>query len=316
MILSNFSLVLSIAGHPRDFLLQVPELQAIGGENINPGNDDGEDDDDEVFADRQEEQKEEEEADPEREPSDLAEEDLEAVIDEIARIAIDDEDMKIINKRTQHQPVQGAPITVPTAIHAVVTVLQPGTQLSTLTANLSNNQKDGEVHALLAPEINLASNLIPHRKMIRENPSIGTALPLAIQEVLNKEETDKDPFSPRPLSKGRFRLTHRGAFSGKDGPLDPTQLGLKPENPGDKFILHRVQISNTNGAVPCFVVTLFFLEERTEKTLHSPQFERKLPGYDNSPRSSPPRADGTNSNKHKRHRGGVFGAFANLFTWS
>jgi hypothetical protein len=170
---------------------------------------------------------------------------------------------------------------------------------------------------LLAPEINLASNLIPHQKTIRENPSIGAALPLAIQEVLNKEETDKDPFSPRPLSKGRFSLTHRGAFSGKDGPLNPTQLlGLMPENPGDKFILHRVHISNTNGTVPCFVVTFFFLEEQTEKMLHSPQFERKLPGYDNSPRSSPPRADGTNSNKNKRHRGGVCGAFANLFTWS
>jgi hypothetical protein len=256
-------LQLSIAGHPRDFLLQVPELQAIGGGNINPGNDDKEDDDDEVFADRQEEQKEEE-ADPEREPSDPVEEDLEAVIDEIARIAIDDDDdIKIINKRMQHQPVQGAPITVPTAIQAVVTVLQPGTQLSTLTANLSDNQKDGEVHALLALEINLASNLIPHRKMIGENPSIGTALSLAIQEVLNKEETNKDLFSPRPLSKGRFSLTHRGAFSGKDGALDPTQLGLIPENPGDKFILHRVHISNTNGTVPCFVVTFFFLEEDT-----------------------------------------------------
>jgi hypothetical protein len=127
-----------------------------------------------------------------------------------------DDGMKIITKRIEYQPVRGAPIDVPTAIHAVVAVLDPGTQLSTITSYLSENQQDGVVRAvMLAPELNLAQKLLPFKNMVRQNPaSIGNTLPLAIQEVLNQEETDKDPSRPRPISKGEFSLSNRGDIGG------------------------------------------------------------------------------------------------------
>jgi hypothetical protein len=73
--------------------------------------------------------------------------------------------MKIITKRIECLPVNGAPIDVPNAIHAVVTVLEPGTQLSTITSYLSKNQQDGEVRAMLAPELNLAQKLLLHKNI-------------------------------------------------------------------------------------------------------------------------------------------------------
>ena len=191
-------------------------------------------------------------------------------------------------------------------------MLEPGTQISTITACLTENQQDGEVRAMLAPELNLAQKLLPRKRMIRQSPSIGNTLSLAVQEVLNQDETDRDPFHPCPIAKGKFSIENRGDVRGIDGPLDPVDLGLTPETPGDKFILHKVEVSNASGTTPCFVVIFFFLEERTQKVLHSPQFERKLPGYDHSP------SDG--SNKHKRRAtggmGGISGAFANLFSWT
>ena len=162
--------------------------------------------------------------------------------------------MKILAKRIQYIPVGGGPIDVPTAIHAVVCVLEPGTQISTITACLTENQQDGEVRAMLAPELNLAQKLLPHKWMVRQNPSIGNTLTLAIQEVLNQD--------PCPISKGDFSLENRGDISGIDGPLDPVDLGLTPEAPGHKFIFHKVEVSNASGTVPCFVVIFFFLEER------------------------------------------------------
>jgi hypothetical protein len=128
--------------------------------------------------------------------------------------------MKVITKRINYLPVRGAPLDVPTAIQAVLAVLEPGTQLSTITSSLSTNQQDGEVRAMLAPELNLAQKLLPHKKIIRQNPSIGDTLALAIQEMLNEEETDNDPFKPCPLSKGNFSLSRRGDISGMDGPID------------------------------------------------------------------------------------------------
>ena len=61
---------------------------------------------------------------------------------------------------------------------------------------------------------------------MRQNTSIGKTLALAIQEVLNQEVTDKDPFKPRPISKVGFSLDKRGDVSGIDGLIDPTHLGL------------------------------------------------------------------------------------------
>jgi hypothetical protein len=148
-------------------------------------------------------------------------------------------------------------------------------------------------------------------QMVCENASIGHTLALSIQELLNQDETDNDPFKPRPISKGNFWLSHRGDIQGIDGPIDPSHLGLKPENPGDNFLLHRVGVSNASGTVRCYVAIFFYLEERTKESIHSPEFERKLPGFDRLPPSSPA-PDGS-----KRRRGGTTGGFSftNLFTW-
>jgi hypothetical protein len=102
---------------------------------------------------------------------------------------------------------------------------------------------------------------------------------------------------------GKFNGVSCIRIGGIDGPLDPANLGLVPGAPGDKFILHKVDVSNASGTVPCFVVIFFFLEERTQKVLHSPHFERKLPGYDRTP---PPSPDGSN---RKRRAGGGFTTF-------
>jgi hypothetical protein len=303
------SLAPSTTGYRRDFLKTCPELVALGGRDIIAGDDEEEDEeDDAVFADTRQEQQEADPA-PAQEPEPVDLEDLQDAIKDLAALDLNNEDgMKVITKRIDYLPVSGAPIDVPTAIHAVVAVLEPGTQLSTITSCLSKNQLDGEVRAMQAPELNLAQKLLPHKKMARQNPSIGDTLALAIQEVLNLDETDKSPFSPRPISKGNFTLPNRGAIGGIDGPLDPADLGLKPEARGDKFILHKVEVSHASGTVPCFVAIFFFLEERTQKTLHSPQFDRKLPGFD----LLPPRADGSNK---KRRGAGAFSTFANLFSW-
>jgi hypothetical protein len=317
--LACFSLLFT-TGCKRDFLQSLPELVAIGGLNINAGNDEEQGGDDEVFVDRQEEQADaaapaaQADAAPAHAPEPHLEQGLQDFIEELADLDLNDADMKINTKRIEHLPVNGAPTEVPTAIHAVITVLEPGTQLSTITSHLSKNQQDGEVRAMLAPELNLAQKLLPHKKMVRQNPSIGNTLPLAIQEALNQDETDRDPFHPKPISKSIFSLANRGDVRGADGPLDPADLGLVPGAPGDKFMLHKVDVSNTSGTVPCFVVIFFFLEERTQKVLHSPHFERKLPGCDRTP---PPSPDGPN---RKRRAGGGFASFssifANLFAWT
>lgn len=145
-----------------------------------------------------------------------------------------DSGMQIITRRINYFPVRGAPLDVPTAIHVILTVLEPGTQLSTITASLSANQQDGEVVAMLAPEMNVAHHIIPHKKLTRHNSSTAEMLAIVIQEFLSQTETDNDPFKPRPVSKGKFSLSHRGHISGIDGPLDPTQLGFPPDNAGDK----------------------------------------------------------------------------------
>jgi hypothetical protein len=307
------SLVLSTTGYTRDFLKACPELVRIGGADINAGSDDEEGDDAAVFAD----QADPAQADPGPEPIDI-EQDLQDAIDDLAGIELTDHEMKIITKRINYQPVRGAPIDVPTAIHAVVAVLEPGAQLSTITSFLLENQQDGVVRVMLAPELNLAQKLLPFKNMVRQNPSIGNTLSLAIQEVLNEDETDKDPSRPRPISKGEFSLSNRGDIGGIDGPLDPTSLGLKPAHDGDKFILHKVSVSNASGTVPCFVAVFFFLEERTQKILHSPHFERTLPGFDHSPPPSPDDSDMDDTSPPKRRRAGGFSraTFTGLFGWN
>jgi hypothetical protein len=330
------SAFLASTGYIRSFLNTVPELVALGGGGIIAGDDPGEEqqaDEDEVpvFADDEAEAgaaptvpvhnppaagggRGDRQPAPELVggPPDLDEE----LANAVAELSLDsskkeagEEEMKTIVKRIDYLPVAGAPMDVPTAIYAVLAILEPGTQLSTITASLCKNQKDGEVKAMLAPELNIAQQVIPHKKMMRQNPSIGQTLALALQEVLNQEETDENPFKPRPISKGSFRLDKRGDIRGIDGPVDPAHLGLVPDNSGDRFILHRVGMANTQGTVPCYVAIFFFLEERTQRVLHSPDFERKLPGYDRSPPS-----DGTGA--AKRPRTFVPAAFSNLFTWS
>jgi hypothetical protein len=301
----------STAGYTRDFLNSLPELLAVGGDGIIAGDDEESDDDDlSVLADNQEQQDEDPPPEQHQEPDepDLVEvlSDLVGSIDLVEHN--DNTTMKIIVKRINYIPVKGAPLDVPTSIHAVLAVLEPGTQLSTMTASLSNNQQDGEVRAMLAPELNLAERLLPHKRMLRQNASIRNTLALAIQEVLNNEETDNDPFRPRPISTGSFRLSRRGDISGIDGPIDPKHLGLSTDTDGDKFMTHKVSVGNPNGTVPCFVAIFFFLEERTQKVLHSPEFERKLPGYDRSP-------PGEGGSKKRRTPGGA-PFFANLFSWS
>jgi hypothetical protein len=177
--------------------------------------------------------------------------------------------MKTMTKRIHYNlPVTGASIDVPTAIHAVLAVLEPGTQFSTVTLSLSKNQQDGVVRAMLAPELKESRKVIPHKKMVRQNAYIGQSLALAIQELMNQEETDNDPFTPCPISKGNFRLSHRGDISGIDGPMDPTYLGFTPDTLGDKFMLHRVEVSNPSGTVPCYVAIFFFLEENVLRRLN------------------------------------------------
>ena len=176
-----------------------------------------------------------------------------------------------------------------------------------MTASLSNIQQDGEVRAMLAPELNLADKLLPHKRVVRQSASIGNTLALAIQEVLSAEATDNDPFKPRPVSTGSFSLSRRGCISGMDGPTDPKNLGLSADTAGEKFMLHEVGVSSASGAVPCCVAIFFFLEERTQKVLHSPEFERKLPGCDRSP-------PGDGGSKKRRTPGGA-SYFANSLSW-
>jgi hypothetical protein len=78
--------------------------------------------------------------------------------------------MKIRTHRINYVPVAGAPIYLLTAIHCVLVVLEPGTQLSTITSKLCKNQKDGVVRAMLAPEAVVSRKVLP--QIVRKNPWI------------------------------------------------------------------------------------------------------------------------------------------------
>jgi hypothetical protein len=274
----NLASRVASTGYTPAFLNTLPELVAIGGRGINAGDDPPEADeehaDESVFTDKhdQDETGHHDEDPPEQQPEpglypDL-EEELRHTVTELVDLDLnkngDGYSMKTFTKRINYYlpAVTGAPIDVPTAFHVVLAVLEPGTQVSTITSSLSKNQQDGVVRAMLAPELNEAQKVIPYKVCL--NDPLGQSLALAIQEVLNQEETDNDPFKPRPLSKGNFRLSHRGDISGVDGPIDPTYLGFTPDTPGDHFMLHRVGVSNPNGTVPCYVAIFFFLEEYPE----------------------------------------------------
>ena len=179
-------------------MVTVPELVALRGGGINAGNDpeadevEQDEDEESVFADRHDE------APPvhnppagEQQPElgcypDLAEE-LQQAVAELANLNLNskngdgEESMKTITQRINYLPVLGAPIDIPTAIYAVVAFLDHGTQLPTITACLSKNQQDGEVRAMQAPELNEAQKVLPHKRMLRENASIGHSLTLAVQ---------------------------------------------------------------------------------------------------------------------------------------
>jgi len=163
----------STAGHTRDFLHSLPELLAVGGDGTVAGNVEESDDDNlSVLAGNQEQDEDTPEQHQEPEP------DLEEVLSELAGSLTltqhnDNIIMKIIIKRINCILVEGPPLDVPASTHAVPAVLEPGTQLSTMTASLSNNQQDGEVRAMLAPELNLADKLLPHKRVVRQSASIG-----------------------------------------------------------------------------------------------------------------------------------------------
>ena len=116
--------------------MSLPELVAIGGQRINAGNNQREEEDNaSVFADRQEQQ---EDSGPgpaqEAEPFDL-EEDLQDAIEEIAAgLDFNQDGMKIIAQCAEHLPINGAPVDMPTAIHAVLALLKRGMQQSTITS--------------------------------------------------------------------------------------------------------------------------------------------------------------------------------------
>jgi hypothetical protein len=80
---------------------------------------------------------------------------------------------------------------------------------------------------------------------------------------MNQEETYNNPFKPCPISKGSFGRSHHGNIKGIEGPMDPTKLGLTHDNLGDKFLLHRVEVSNPSDTFPHYDA-LFFLEEYPE----------------------------------------------------
>jgi hypothetical protein len=146
----------SSTGGSRAFLISLPELVAIGGRNINAGADpEGDKEDDEsVFADRQHGNQQDKTGhynSPAQQPEphlypDLDEEFREAV-KELAGLDLNEngngEDiMKIRTKRINYVPVAGDPIDVPTSMHCVLAMLEPGTQVSTITSKLSKNQQD------------------------------------------------------------------------------------------------------------------------------------------------------------------------------
>jgi hypothetical protein len=79
-----------------------------------------------------------------------------------------------------------------------------------------------------------------------------------MQELMNKDESDKDSSKPRPISNGHFKLSHHCDIQGIDGPLNPTHLGLTTEHPGNNLLLNRVEVPHASGTVPMYVAVFFF----------------------------------------------------------
>jgi hypothetical protein len=103
-------------------------------------------------------------------------EDLQEAVDKLVGLDLSKKDdrediMKIRTHRINYVLVAGAPINVPTAIHCILAVLEPGTQLGTITSKLCKNQKDGVVRAMVAPEAVVLCKVLP--QIVCKNPSIG-----------------------------------------------------------------------------------------------------------------------------------------------